>query len=170
MVEKCLKIKLPSEFIFRLKPISAIDLIESTKDDNLDLSTLINRCSVDPKLTLDTNDRNSLSLDELDSDDILALIENLLEESGLTDDISKQIKTSDFGKMIAFTAYTFKLRPSDLLDPEKKLPELTNLFFDFYCSNLVNEALSGEKNKGNVQRIDEERKENLKKTQRRRKL
>ena len=170
MPEKYLKIKLPSGFTFKLKQISAADLIEGTKGENLDLSVLINRCSIDPKLTLDDNDRSTLSLDELDPNDIMVLIKNLLEESGLTNDVSKQIKTSDFGKMIAFTAYTFKLRPSDLLDPEKKLPELSNLFFDFYCSNLVNEALSGEKNKDDIQRVDEDHKESLKKIRERRKL
>ena len=162
MQKNPLLIKLPSDFEFKFTPISAVDLIKSTNDENLDISVLINRCSIDPKLSIDESDEHTLSIDELDSADILVLINNLLERSGLSDELSEQIKTSDLGKMIAFTAYTFKLRPSDLLDPEKKLPELTNLFFDFYCSNLVNKELSGEKNKDDVQLIDDEEKEKFK--------
>jgi hypothetical protein len=159
MTEKTIKIKLPSKFEFKFKPISALDLVESINKEDIDILKLINLCSIEPKLVLDNDDKTNLSLDELDSNDAMTIIKVLFNKSGLSDNISA-IKTSDLGKIIAFISYTFKLRPSDLLDPSKKLPELTHLFFDFYCSNIVNEALSGKKS--NVQKIDKKRKEDLK--------
>jgi len=70
--------------------------------------------------------------------------------------------------MISTIAYTFHVRPADLLDPNDELPEFTRLFFDLGCVKTVNEFMKDDKRgKSPKSVIDQSKIEELKRVRER---
>jgi hypothetical protein len=140
-------VTVPSGSEFVIRSLSAVALarimkggksIEDLRRDPETVPAILEISVIDPPITAAgrTGDENTLSAEEIGKDDLMFLMNKIIEFSGLK---PEDLSDTEIGKTISTIAYTFHIRPADLLDPNDELPEFTRLFFDFGCVKTVNE-------------------------------
>ena len=140
----------PSGLECVIRPLSTLDLarmlkksgkksFEDLRKDPESVSLILDASVVDPPI---------VAVGKRDEDTSF-LKDKIIEFSGLKpEEGGAFFSDTEFGKIIAMTAYTFHIRPADLLDPNDELPELTRLYFDFGCLKTVSEFIKDAKEKG----------------------
>jgi len=151
------KVMIPSGFEFGIQSLSTVALTRMMKggksivdfqSDPETLPSILETSVVDPNIVATgKGDENTLSAEEIDKDDLMFLIDKIIEFSGLKSEEGEEtpFSNTEIGKMISTIAYTFHIRPADLLDPNDELPEFTRLFFDLGCVKTVNEFMKDDK-------------------------
>lgn len=150
----------PSGFLFTIKPLTTIDFFQILNSDRtIDLKKLLTITIVDPKLTFE-DETDKLSIYELSSEDVIFLENYIINQSGIKD--NSNFLDQDLTELIATTCFLFKLRPADLLDPDRNLSELSRLFFDFKCAEIAGSLFSGKKSSKKIDALDKSKIEELK--------